>query len=242
MQIVTQYRKLYILLIISLISSIAFSQNRSNDFGIFLGTSQYNGDVNMSKPYYKPHFTGALLYRKTYNHYFSWRFGLSYGELQGTDKDFDNEYQQHRDYTFEDNNLYEFSSVLEFNFLELTADKDEYNYTPYVIGGLAIFNASEIKWNEMVTIPLGLGFKYKFADNYEISIEWAFRKTSTDKLDLLDENSVGYKQQKQFSFNSNNDWYSLLGATFMINFLGNNSPCGIYEKKRYEYFKKRKHR
>ena len=240
MLLVNQFKTKFIIICCIMISPPVFSQIRSNDVGILLGTSQYNGDVNMTKAYYSPHFTAALYYRQTYNNHYSWRFGLTYGELQGSDSDFDNSYQKTRDYTFADNNLYEFSSVVEYNFFELNYDEKDERFTPFVVGGLGVFYAAELKWHEMFNIPMGFGLKYKIAENLEINADWTIRKTSTDKLDLLDDNSVGYKAHKQFSFTSTNDWYSLVGVTLMINFMSNNSPCGIYDKKNYEYIKKRR--
>lgn len=235
-----QFIKIITFITLTVISFNSQCQIISRDFGLFLGTSQYNGDVNMQKAYYSPHLTAALMYRKTYNYHYGWRFAITYAELKGNDLNFDNSYQEKRKYEFKDYNIYEFSSLVEFNFFELTPDEEEDNFTPFVVGGLAIFNAAEITLKEMITIPMGVGVKYKLAPNLELMAEWTFRKTFTDKLDLLDENSVGYKRAKQISFNKTKDWYSLLGVTVVYNFLSNNAPCHIYSKKQYEFIKKKR--
>lgn len=226
-----------------LLSTSGFSQiYRSRDIGIFMGTSQYNGDVNMTKAYYSPHWTAALYVRKTYNFRYSWRMSISYAELKGFDSDFTNKYQQHRKHEFTKTHIYELASLVEFNFFEITPDEKDHNFSPMLVGGAGLFYSDNLSLKEMLCFPLGLGLKYKLAPNVELMAEWTFRKTYTDKLDQLDADALGYKRYKQISFNKTNDWYSLAGVTLLINFMSDNAPCHIYEKKGYEIFTKKRNR
>ncbi len=223
-------------------TSVVSQIYRSRDIGLFVGTSQYNGDVNMTNPYYSPHWTAALHLRKTYNYRYSWRVSISYGELKGYDTDFSNKYQQHRKHDFTKTHIYEMASLVEFNFFDITPNEKDHNFSPVLIGGAGIFYSEELKLKEMICFPVGLGLKYKLASNLELMAEWTFRKTYTDKLDQLDADALGYKRYKQISFNKTNDWYSLLGVTLLINFMSDSAPCHIYDKKGYEIFTKKRNR
>lgn len=233
-----------ILLLISLqVSSSVFSQTyRSRDIGIFVGTSQYNGDVNMTQAYYSPHWTAALYVRKTYNYRYSWRLSATYGELKGFDSDFNSKYQEHREHEFTKTHIYELASLVEFNFFEITPDEKDNNFSPMIIAGAGIFYSDNLPFKEMLCFPLGLGAKYKLAPNLELMAEWTFRKTFTDNLDQLNSDAMGHKRYKQTSFIKTKDWYSLLGITLLINFRSDIAPCHIYEKKGYEVFTKKRNR
>lgn len=232
-----------ILLFSLLVSTSVFSQiYRSRDIGIFVGTSQYNGDVNMTRAYYAPHPTAALYLRKTYNFRYSWRLSITYGELQGFDSDFTSKYQQKREQEFTKTHIYEMASLVEFNFFDITPDEKDHNFSPMIVAGAGLFYSDNLPFKEMLCFPLGLGAKYKLAPNIELMAEWTFRKTFTDNLDQLDALAVGYKKYKQISFEKTNDWYSLLGVTLLINFMSDNAPCHIYDKKGYEILTKKRNR
>ena len=232
----------YILCIIIMLQSIYASSQQiiGRDYGFFVGTSQYNGDVNMTKAYYSPHLTGALWYKQIYNSHYSLRFAITYGEIKASDLDFDNAYQQNRKYEFSDHNIYEFSTLIEFNFFPITPDEDENNISPYVVAGPGLFFAQGVEGFNILCFPMGVGIKYRLSSRMELNVEWVFRKTFSDNLDELESSQEsGYKQYKQQSFDETNDWYSLLGASILISFMNPKSPCPVYrDKLNYELIKK----
>ena len=226
------------LLLFSFTSS--FSQRRDVDFGIIVGTMQYNGDVNMTKPYYSPRPAIGGIFRKNFDPHYSLRLGVTYGELTADDRNFDNLYQKNRDYFFEDTHILEFSAMCEFNFFEVTTNKKEKNFSPFVVAGLGGMYMEGIKWYEFFNIPMGVGLKYKLVPRLELRAEWTWRKTFTDGLDhLADQANDGYLQYKQISFCETNDWFSVLGISLLFNFSDEKIPCPIYEKKFYGGNKKK---
>ena len=232
----------FICAILTLNSIYVSSQVIEHDFGLFVGTSQYNGDVNMTKAYYKPHLSFGLLYKQVYNPHYSLRFGLSYAGIGASDSDFSSKYQEKRYYDFSNHNIYEFSSLLEFNFYKITKDKDEDNFSPYISAGVAVFFAPKL---ELVNfgLPVGAGLKIRLAPKVELNIEWVFRKTFTDKLDGLNADAVGNNDLKQHSIERTKDWYSLLGASILVCFASDKRPCHAYkEKKTYEIGRKRRYK
>lgn len=226
----------------ALISSISvFSQRRDVDFGLLLGTVQYNGDVNMTRAYNAPSPALEFMFRKNFNPHYSLRLNFAIGNLRADDKDFDYQYQQLRSYNFDNTRLMEFSSMVEFNFFEVTTNKKEKNLSPYVVFGLGLIYNENIKLKESLTIPMGLGVKYKLLPRLEIRGEWTFRKTFTDKLDQLAYiANDGYLQYKQISFKETKDWFSILGISLLFNFSDEKVPCPIYEIHTHGITKKRR--
>ncbi|MCQ2607335.1 MAG: DUF6089 family protein [Bacteroidales bacterium] len=215
------------------IQSIA--QRRDVDFGLLIGTAQYNGDVNMTKAYTSPQPAVEFMFRKNFNPHYSLRLNLAVGNLKADDNNFKYKYQQLRDYSFDDTKLMEFSGMVEFNFFEVTTNKKEKNFSPYVDFGLGLLYNENIPIKESLTIPMGLGLKYKLLPRLEIRTEWTFRKTYTDRLDQLAyQANDGFLQYKQISFKKTKDWFSILGISLLFNFSDEKIPCPIYEPKSYQ--------
>jgi len=187
-----------------LFSTQGYSQRKDIDFGLLLGTIQYNGDVNMTRAYTSPRPAIALIFRKNYNPHYSLRFDATFGRLACIDENFHNNYQQNRDYSFDDSRVMELTGMVEFNFFEVTTNKKEKNFSPYVVFGLGAMYIENVKWyalqpigtegqNYMETrkpyslyqfcIPMGLIAKYSINKRWAISGEVGVRFLFTDYLD-----------------------------------------------------------
>lgn len=242
-------KKIVVIVAMLLLSQCAYSQLVQNHaLGFMLGTSQYNGDINMKRAYYAPYLSAALIYKLRFNNHYIARFSLTYAELQGKDIEFSNAYQQNRKYTFRHNSIYEGSAMMEFNFLAFTYDekpyksKREHFFSPYVVAGIALFYADQSEFRDIFAIPMGVGLKYRISSRIELNAEWTFRKTFTDNLDLLNTSVSEYDLYKQAWFNETKDWYSTLGFSVLIAFKKKQSSCTIYEKKAYEHLIKKEKR
>ncbi len=221
------------------ISLNVHAQKRSYDYGFLIGTAQYNGDVNMTRPYYSPQPAASIIFRKNFNPHYSLRFNGTYGLLRADDADFSNRYQQNRNYYFDKTQIIELSSMLEFNFFEVTNNKKEKNFSPYVVFGLGVMYIENSKWYEAFNIPMGLGLKYKLLPRLELRGEWVFRKTFTDNLDQLAyQANDGYLQYQQISFKETNDWFSILGVSLLFNISQDQIPCPTYNVRTYNYKRK----
>lgn len=250
MAVYNVHKKVVVIATLLLLTCHAHAQLVQNHaLGLMVGTSQYNGDVNMTKAYYKPHFSLSMLYKMRFNYHYVARFSLSYIELKGFDTDFDNAYQQMRRYSFSDNNIYEGAALMEFNFLEFAykekryrSEKREQFFSPYVVAGIALFYADQSEIKDIFAIPMGVGLKYRVSPRMELNVEWVFRKTFTDNLDLLNSNVPYYDLYKQAWFRQTKDWYSTLGVTAVFAFKKKPENCVFYTKNRYEDFKKKNNR
>ena len=202
--------------------------------GVFAGVSYYLGDINPRKQFYDPGLSlgGMIKYNPAEHHCF--RFNMFYGQLKGNDLDFINEYQQDRAHSFE-TSLLDCHIGYEFNFMPHVINRRKIAHaTPYIFGAFGyslILTSSEKMATNHVTLPFGVGYKYRINDKVAIGCEWGMRKTFTDKLDgILNPGPDG-----TYSVSHNNDWYSFAGvyATFVI-FEKGNDCLGVKEQKKYK--------
>ncbi len=174
------------------------------EIGISGGVSYYTGDINPAIPYVysKPAF-GALI-RYNINNRWAARFSYTRGGLMGDD--LKSKAVEFRNLNFK-THLNDFALVAEFNFWDyFTGSKRNY-FTPYLFGGVGIFNFRPKNfdgvdlqkhgtegqhvgyddrkpynlWN--VSFPFGFGFKYSLSSRLSLGLEWGMRKTFTDYID-----------------------------------------------------------
>ncbi len=234
-----KFQRIFFVLLLFCLSLNVHAQRRNYDYGILVGTAQYNGDVNMTKPYYSPQPAASFIFRKNYNPHYSLRFNATFALLRANDANFDNTYQQNRNYFFKDTKIMEFSSILEYNFFEVNNKKKEKNLSPYVVFGLGMMYIENSTWYEFFNIPMGLGIKYKLLPRLELRGEWVFRKTFTDKLDQLAyQANDGYLEYQQISCKETNDWFSILGISLLFNISEDEIPCPVYEMRTYPHKRK----
>ncbi|WP_283671232.1 DUF6089 family protein [Candidatus Ornithobacterium hominis] len=229
----------------------------------------------MSDGYSIPIAVG-LLYRLNYNPQHTLRFSLGYYNEAYNDKVAIEDYRYQRGYQFR-NSIIEAAAVFEYNFFPINSEQERayspyifggiggfLSNTPVVnvyhqfqrdalgmpIKGGIPFDSSieyETKKNIGFSLPIGLGFKYKFGWNWVVSAEVGFRPTFNDNLDLSSpkdgnyhffvENDLlkFYAENDVISRNneilentkignpSTNDWYVFSGLTLTYAF--GRPPC-----------------
>ncbi len=211
--------------------------------GIFLGGSNYQGDVVATDIYEfsETNFAYGLVIRNSFNPKWALRGNLLFGKITGTDLNFsDPAWRQNRAFSFE-SPLTEIALQLEWSPLA----KDWMNedgtfqksWSPYLFAGLgAAFFDPTPDFNESpdmpagvqsnintdknadfskvgIAIPLGFGLKFDLSEKAILGLEAGFRPPLTDYLDGI---SVAANPDK-------NDWYGFGGATLTFR-LGNSAP------------------
>ncbi len=219
-------------IILILLSFFCFTSTQAqiNEIGLFVGGSNFIGDVGATT-YIKPNSPAiGLLYKwnKTPRH--SWRFSYIQSKLTAKDIESDDPSRQLRNYEFE-NTIKEITAGIEFNFLDFNINNPlERKLTPYVFTGLSMsfydslfykFGKPELDSKEKsLALPLILGVKSNLTSNFVIGLEVGSRFTFADDLDgSLPKNNLGIPLG---NFN-NNDWYVFSGLTLTYTF--GNKPC-----------------
>lgn len=161
-----------------------------------LGISSYLGDAGGGLLKH-PGFMGTLIWRRNLNPRMAVKANVGYGHVSGdTQGIFIPE--DSRSQTAEggaaaatihfSRQLVDVGAQFEFNFLAYgigAAYKGMKRWTPYLLGGVGAVVATGGGAPAAVgmTIPLGVGFRYKVMPRLNIGLEWTTNFTTTDRLD-----------------------------------------------------------
>ena len=179
-----------------------------SEVGAFIGGSYYLGDLNPNKHFFQTKFAGGIIYR--YNITPRWAFKASalIGGLESSDAK--SKANVERNLSFR-SYIFDFSTQIEFNFLQYILGDDKHFISPYIFVGASVFNFNPQAnlngtWYSLhglgtegqgttitgkknpysltsIGIPFGLGVKISPAKFLSLGLEWGIRKTFTDYLD-----------------------------------------------------------
>ena len=219
------------ILILSILS-VQLSYSQIHEIGVFVGGSNFIGDVGATD-YISPNqlaFGGIYKWNKSARH--SYRISLLFSELEGIDVNSDDPRRIQRGYEFS-SNVMEMSAGMELTFFDFDLHSGTKLATPYLYSGISVANhnnhyflngvqTSENTSSWVVGIPMALGFKTTFMDGLILGVEVGARYTFSDEIDgSVPGNSSN--QLYRFGNINNNDWYVFSGITLTYTF-GQN-PC-----------------
>lgn len=218
-------KRLLFLCIILFVSWNGAIAQRS-EVGIGIGTFNYTGDLvrTYNFKYSKP--AGTVFYRSNLSKVVSFRTAITGGQLSASEKPIDL-FASTRNASF-DLFLLEVSTVMEYHFLNWRDTKRFVRFTPYLMGGIALFGMSgngqktaEYS-NVQASIPFGGGLKYIYNPKWYFALEFGVRKTFFDYLDNI---SAGDARNKNYQYGNpnDNDAYYFIGLSITRTFY--NIPC-----------------
>ena len=237
-------RKTYIILGLVLLSMVSWSQKKG-DFGLFGGVSYYLGEINHTYQFVDTKPAYGLFYRHNYNYRYSLRTSVYRGRLTGNDAVSPWDYNRERDHSFT-LDIYDVSSMLEFNFLPYVATSPKHRFSPYVTAGLSYMISTNSDVPNTMSIPMGIGFKFSFAKRFSAGFEWVIRRSFSDEIDGLGEyendpldaiwlNDITAQDYRQKSLIYRNDLYTFTGFYISYKFAYNRFKCPAYgEANMYE--------
>lgn len=208
-----------------------------HEVGLFLGGSNFIGDVGATD-YISPNqfaFGGVYKWNRSPRH--SWRASVIFTELEGIDTNSDDPRRIKRGYEF-NNDIIEIAVGMEFTFFDFDLHSGKKLTTPYLFGGISVvhhdnhyfFNGVQTQENTSswaYGIPMALGIKTTFLDNFILSFEIGARYAFSDEIDGSVPNDTKL-QQFRFGNINNNDWYVFSGITITYTFGQNPCYCGAY--------------
>jgi Domain of unknown function (DUF6089) len=197
-----------------------------SEVGIGIGTFNYTGDLvrTYNFKYSKP--AGTVFYRSNLSKVVSFRTAITGGQLSASEKPID-PFASTRNASF-DLFLLEVSTVMEYHFLNWRDTKRFVRFTPYLMGGIALFGMSgNVQKNAeysnvQASIPFGGGLKYIYNPKWYFALEFGVRKTFFDYLDNI---SAGDARNKNYQYGNpnDNDAYYFIGLSITRTFY--NIPC-----------------
>lgn len=202
-----------------------------HEVGIFLGGSNYIGDVGPTT-YIAPNEPAfGLLYKWNRSPRHAWRFSYTQSKITSNDLDSKEPGRSLRGYRFE-NSIKEVSLDLEFNFFDFNLHKLEKKTTPYIASGINYLRYDELyivngetrtdKGMNSLAIPMILGIKSTISRSLILALEVGARYTFTDNLDGSNPKDESLKTL-QFGNINNKDWYVFSGLTLTYTF--GEKPC-----------------
>lgn len=220
--------KKIILLILSLFYFSVISGQSKAEFGAFIGTSYYQGDINKSQLFYSPSFATAVIVKYNFSHFLAASIVGKYGKLSGADSDFNNPENLQRDAGFS-TSIFDISLQFEFNFLSYTSSgyikKNDERFTPFVALGIgANFIPGSNNFENPITIPFGLGIKYNIFERLTLGVEWNYTKTFNDGIDGV----VNAQDVSNTPLIHNQDWYSFFGCFVTYKLFRDKIDCPTY--------------
>lgn len=181
---------------------------------IMAGLASYNGDLSqkaLNVHTLRPAINVNLKYEF---YYLVLRAGLSYTHLVGHDKYNKDPSLRNRNLSFR-TNLWELSLIAEYNFVE----PDLFYAYPYLLAGVGVFRhnpfaydneGNKVKLHPLRTegqglpefpkrkkysltqacLPIGIGWKWKVNEKFDVAYEMSYRVLFTDYLDDVSTNYV----------------------------------------------------
>ena len=207
------------------------SEAQIHEFGVFLGGSNFVGDIGPTD-YIAPNKPAfGLIYKWNRSPRHTWRFSYMQTRLSSYDEDSDMESRIERNFRFK-NDIKEFSAGLEFDFFDFDLHDSEPKFTPYVFTGLSYLRYDSLYFQNgvykkdssrgTIAIPMIVGVKGRIFETFVLGFEVGARTTLADDIDGSAPRSSKYSNQK-FGNLTSKDWYFFTGMTLTYTF--GDKPC-----------------
>ena len=217
----------------------ALSSAQFHEIGVFLGGSNYIGDVGSDRYLDPNQIAYGLLYKWNITERYSFRGGFTLTTLKENESNNRTINRSRRSYEIE-NSIQEFTAGIEINFKNFNLHNPKSSFTPYVFYGLSYFRYDQFyiipngpisspSYNnygkdEEIALPLTIGLKVNPNPFFVVGFEIGARYSLTDNLDGSNPiyKLADYSEYK-FGNIANNDWYIFTGIT--ISFTFGDLPC-----------------
>lgn|SRR5690606_10657148 len=224
-----------ITIIIISILGIQYGHSQINELGVYIGGSNFIGDVGATNYISPNQLAFGAVYRWNRSTRHSYRASLIFTDLKGNDLKSDDPRREQRGYNF-NNKIIEASVGMELTFFDFDLHSGEKLATPYLYSGITVANYDDNYFlNGVQTIenssswafgiPMAVGFKTTFIDNFVLSFEVGARYTFTDAIDGSYPNDSNHATNRFGNIN-NNDWYVFSGI--MLTYSFGQNPCYCY--------------
>ncbi len=185
--------KKYIVLLCSILcfcSMRAQEKEYMYEIGAGLGSCWTYGDINRSSIIYDPSVASELLFRYNVNLRWAMALDLSYNRLKGDSKDFDNIFPQNAHWSF-NRRYYQFGIRPEFTFWNYGWGSDyreKHRIAPFMTAGLGFgwtngSSSADDRSTTSLSIPLGIGIKWKMAPRWDLQLTGLWTKVFGDNID-----------------------------------------------------------
>ena len=222
----------HLTILIFSVLSIQLSVAQINEIGVFIGGSNFIGDVGATDYIAPNQLAIGGLYKWNRSKRHSYRASVIFSDLEGIDTNSNDPRRIQRGYEFS-SKIIEGSLGMEFTFLDFNLHSGRTLATPYLFTGISVAHHDNHYFSRGIQtqenssswaygIPMVLGFKTNILETFILGIEIGARYTFSDELDGSVPDTKTLKPSRFGNIN-NNDWYVFSGLTLTYTF-GEN-PC-----------------
>ncbi|RAJ28634.1 type IX secretion system protein PorG [Pedobacter cryoconitis] len=174
---------------------------QTTELGVNAGAAGYIGDINPNNLFKPSGVAFGAYVKRNFNPYWAVGIHYNYGKIKGDDANSDDLSLKTRNLNFS-TSLNELSLQVDFNFLDYFSGGGRKNFTPYIFAGVGgvLFNpkatyegeTNELRYyktegekykNYAISIPYGIGMKYRIGERLGIFTQLGYRTAKTDYLD-----------------------------------------------------------
>lgn len=209
----------HIFILLTVAATAATAPLRAQDYryeaGGGIGLSGYLGEASSSILSH-PGYAATATFRYIISSRWALKANLATAHISGNTASQDNQLPLGQTHSFK-SQLYDLGAQMEFNFLPFGTGSRYLHLkrlAPYITLGLGTtLAATGGKSHLALTLPMGIGVKYKLRERLNISAEFTMRKAFSDQLDGLAD-----LQGIKSGWAKNTDWYSLTLITITYEF------------------------
>ena len=231
--------RIFLLVAIEMACTTAVLGQDKLEMGLYLGASYYMGDVNPSQHFKDTRPAIGFIGRYAFSDRLAAKLNVIGARLEGEYPSGGDIYLNYggKEYEFE-RTIVDVGVTGEFNFMSYDHMffKDKSRFTPYLTAGLAATcyksyeEESDGKQRIVLSLPFGIGAKYKINEWLRVGFEWTMRKTFCDDLDLVGDTRGTINPADPYGMGKrvlthNNDWYSLAGITVTMSMWPRKLEC-----------------
>ncbi len=230
----------FILLLINIFFSSVGNSQTKLEAGPLLGISWYNGDLNPQRQFYRIHPSAGIILRYSLNDRIAFRAGASVARISGAYPLTGVVIKENGSLPYKfSRNVGDFSTMIEINFFSFDHPfNKKSDFTPFVTFGLgSVFYKRYLPENGnhsekplfVLSLPFGGGVKWKVSDRLRLGLEWTYRKTFADDLDVVGTGNP-VDASNPFGFDKttsvhNNDWISVVGVSAAFSIISSRNKC-----------------
>lgn len=200
------------------------------EIGPIGGVSYYNGDANSTTPFLENNLMVGGIFRANITTRSVLKLDFARASVSGNTENFPNKFPQDQQAKFE-RDFWDLGLQYELNFFKFGPDQWDRTvkcHSPYILigPGMAMYQNSD-KNEYAYNLTFGLGYKFKFANRFNVGAEWSMRKLFRDDFDVTNSSNKFLDDSYNIGSNSikNNDWYSFAFIYLTMDIIKRKGRC-----------------
>lgn len=230
---ILKHKRIYTLLALMFFGYGLCSAEYNHELGLSGGTTFYIGDANHITPFNRPKWAAGAFYRYNIDTRWAVKLDVNYAVVEGDTRDFGYILPNGQSYARFERGFADIHAAVEFNFFDIGENsiyKSKFDATPYIMLGVGLCAYTDIYGGSSMyelSIPIGIGGKWKINKRLTLGIEWSIHKLFTDSFDVTNATNEILDNPTNASKVGflDTDFYSLAKISLSINLFDTKKFC-----------------